>query len=151
MSAMRRGVLHCLLFVAASLTGCGSIDTLSSANLKIKIQADTTVYYPFDPFTGTLTFTNMSRRRIRGEFSTTGQYHIDFYYAESVLERSCFPGGQYQRVSYLELEPLASRTDNLACGLSDTTDTLPPGAYRILAWVEGHPDINSETTILLDY
>ncbi len=151
MSGMRRGVLPCLLFVTAGLTGCGGIDKLSPANLKIEIRADTTVYYPYDPFTGTLTFTNMSRRKIRGEFATMGQYHVDFYHEDSVLERGCFPGGQYQRVSYLELEPLASRTDTLACVLSDTTDTLPPGAYRVLAWIDGHPDINSETSILLDY
>ena len=80
-----------------------------------------------------------------------GQYHVDFYNAESILERSYFPDGQYQNVSYLELEPLESRTDTLQFTLSDTTDTLPPGAYRVLAWIEGHPEINSETSILLNY
>jgi hypothetical protein len=100
---MRRGVLPCLLFVAAALTGCGSVDTLSPANLKIEIRADTNIYYPFDPFTGTLTLTNKSRRKISGEFATLGQYHVDFYSAESVLERSYFPGAKYQMVSYLEL------------------------------------------------
>jgi len=151
MSAMRIGILLCLLLAAASLTGCGTTDSLSTANLAIEIRADTTVYYPFDPFAGTLIFTNKSRRRIRGEFATMGQYHVDFYDGEGVLRRSYFPNAQYLRVSYLELEPLASRTDTLEFTLSDTTDTLPPGTYRVLAWIEGLPDINSEISILLNY
>ena len=153
MSAMRPGVLLfiCILLTAASLTGCGTTDSLSPANLALEIRADTTVFYPFDPFTGTLTFTNKSRRRIRGEFATMGQYHVDFYDGEGVLRRSYFPNAQYQRVSFLELEPLTSRTDTLEFTLSDTTDTLPPGTYRVLAWIHGHPDINSETSILLNY
>jgi hypothetical protein len=151
MAAMRFGVLLCLLLAAASLSGCGGTDILSPANLEVKIQADTTVYYPFDPFSGTLTFTNKSQRRIGGEFATMGQYHVDFYNEEGVPQRSYFPDAQYLRVSYLELEPLASRTDTLEFTLSDTTDTLPPGTYRVLAWIEGHPDINSETSILLNY
>ncbi len=151
MSAMRVGLLLCLLLAAASLTGCGGADDLSPANLGLDIRADTTVYYPFDPFTGTLTFTNRSRRRIKGEFATMGQYHVDFFDEGGVRQRSYFPNDVYQRVSYLELEPLAARTDTLLFTLSDTNDTLPPGAYRVLAWIEGHPDINSETSILLNY
>ena len=142
-----------LAVLLALVAGCGRSPAvaLCKDNLELVLRSDSTEYYPFGPFSGTLTFTNTGEWKIRESFPSEGQYHVDFYDEEGVLRRSYFPNAQYQRVSYFELEPLASRTDSLKFTLSDTTDTLPPGTYRVLAWIEGHPDINSETSILLDY
>jgi len=145
--ARRLAVLASAWAVALMVWGCGTEHDLSPANLKLEIRSGRYVYGPWDDFSGTLTFTNKTRRRIDAEFPSLGQYRIDFYDSTGVRQRMVFPGAQYPAVSHLELEPLGTRVETLDFPLSCDEDTIPLGPYRVRAWVELHEDIYSETTI----
>ncbi len=147
---MRRPVLSRLLLTAVLVvTGCGTIDSqaLSPSNLKIEIRSDNSVYAPEDTFSGTFTFINRSRRRIRASFPSWGQYWVDFYDDEGILRLGWSDNVGPPAVSYLELEPLGTRTDTLRIPLAGPPDSLHEGTYRVHAWVDRHEDIYSETTI----
>jgi hypothetical protein len=134
------------------VAGCGRSPTvpISRDNLALDIGSDTTVYLPTDTFTGVLTFTSTAEWRIREEFSDGGIYHVGFYDYRGELKRDYFPNAPQPCVTTFELDPLAARTETLSLPLSWPTDTLRDGEYRVVAWIEGHPDVNSETAILVN-
>ena len=154
MSAMRHGILLCLLLAAvALLAGCGPISHPSPGNLELTLRSDKTSYKSGESFTGTLMFTNKTRRSIDVEFRSLGQYHVDVYDSDGVARIEMFPGGTYLAVSHLTLDPLASRVDTLEFALVYYVDTipcqLPLGTYRIRAWIDRFEDIYSEQNVMI--
>ena len=154
MSAMRHGILLYLLLAAvALLAGCGPITHPSPSDLELTLRSDKTSYKSGESFTGTLMFTNKTRRSIDVEFRTLGQYHINIYDSEGVARIEMFPGGTYLAVSHLTLDPLGTRVDTLEFRLVYYVDTiphpLPPGAYRLRAWIDRFEDIYSEENITI--
>jgi hypothetical protein len=154
MSAMRHGILLCLLLAAvALLAGCGPITHPSPGDLELTLNSDKPSYKFGEPFTGTLTFANKTRRSIDVEFRSLGQYHVDVYDSDGVARIEMFPGGTYLAISHLTLAPLASRVDTLEFALVYYVDTipyqLPLGTYRIRAWIEDSEDIYSEANITI--
>ena len=142
---MRPGVLLCLL-----LAGCGTVRTvpLSKDNLQLEIHADTNRYLYTDTLTGTLTFTSKAEWKIRETLPGGKLYQVDFYDDSGRLQRSYFPDSRDSAHNCFELEPLATRTDTLRLPLFLLPDSLYLlGDYRIVAWIEGHPDIKSETSV----
>jgi hypothetical protein len=145
MSAMRIGVLLCLL-----LAGCGSVPTvpLSKDNLQLELHADTSRYLYTDTLTGTLAFTSKAEWKIRESLPGTTLYRIDFYTDSGTLERTYYPDSLNSAGNWFELDPLATRIDTLRLPLLTLPESLYLyGAYRVIASIEGHPDINSETAI----
>ena len=135
----------CLLLVLGAMLSAGCDRGLSS-DLRIHIRSGKSVYAPNDDFSGTLTFTNKGLKGIHEMFPTSCQYHIAFYDWLGIV-RSYYPDNAFQAVTYLDLEPLGTRVDTLSFPISHYPDTIPPGTYRVRAWVEGHEEIHSEMTI----
>jgi hypothetical protein len=142
MSAMRIGVLPCLLLAAASLTGCGSIETLTPSNLKVEVRSFENTHAPTDSFKGTFKLINKTLENTRAEFLSSQWYDLAFYDSLGV-ERFHLNQGSQQRTTYLELGPLGTHTEELRFSFYQ----LSPGTYRVRAWVALHEDIYSETTI----
>jgi len=142
MSAMRIGILLCLLLAAAGLTGCGSIETLTPSNLKVEVRSFENTHAPTDSFKGTFKFVNKTLKNIRAEFPTSQWYDLAFYDSLGV-ERFHLNQGSQQRITYLELGPLGTHTEQLRF----TFYQLSPGTYRVRAWVAWHEDVYSETAI----
>ncbi len=145
MSAMRFGVLLGVVFVAWATLSAGCSRGLSSS-LALKLYSNRVIYDLDDYFSGTLTFTNTSAQRIRERFPTGRQYNIAFYDSLGIV-RKLFPDIEFPAITYLDLEPFATRVDTLDFPLTDYPDTIPLGIYRVRAWVEGHEEIYSEITI----
>ena len=143
-----------LLFTAAvaavlSLSSCGTTETISPANLKVLVRSHKSTYAPGDTFTGSFTFTNKAVRSIRAQFASSLQFSVAFYDSVDALRLS-YPAVAYQVLTHLELAPFATRTEHLEfplAALAIPPGPLPTGTYRVRAWVEGHEDIYSETTI----
>ena len=142
MSAVRIGVLACLLLAAAVLTGCGTIETLTTANLRVEVTSFDKAHAPTDSFRGTFRFINKTLENIRAEFPTSQLYDLAIYDSLGA-ERFHLNQGSRQAIRYLELGPLGTRTE----ALRFTFYQLPPGTYRVRAWVAWHEDIYSEITI----
>ena len=142
-------LLVAVIAAMLSLSGCGTTDTLSPANLKVLVRSHKSVYSPSDTFTGSFTLTNKSLKSIRAEFGSSLQYNVVFYDSMDALRLS-YPAVAYQVLTYLELAPLAARTEHLEfplAALAIPPGPLPTGDYRVRAWVEDHEDIYSETTM----
>jgi hypothetical protein len=135
----------CLLLALGAMLSAGCDRGLSS-DLRIDIRTGKSVYAPNDDFSGTLAFTNKSLKQIHETFPTSCQYHIAFYDWLGIV-RSYYPTVAFEVLTYLELEPLAMRVDTLSFRISYNPDMMPPGMYRVRAWVENHEDVFSETTI----
>jgi hypothetical protein len=135
------------------LAGCGPISHPSPTDLELTLNSDKPSYKSGESFTGTLTFANKTRRPIDVQFATLGQYHIVVYDSEEVARIEMFPGAAAPAVSYLTLDPLGMRIDTLEFLLVYYVDTiphaLPPGAYRLRAWIDRFEDIYSEESITI--
>jgi hypothetical protein len=137
----------------AVLAGCGPISHPSPTDLELILSSDKPYYKSGESFTGTLTFVNKTRRVIDVEFRSLGQYHVDVYDSEGVVRIEGFPGAGAPAVSHLTLDPLGMRIDTLEFLLVYYVDTiphaLPPGAYRLRAWIDRFEDIYSEENITI--
>ena len=142
MSAMRIGVLACLFLLAAGLTGCGTIETITTANLKVEVRSFEKLHAPTDSFKGTFRFINKTIENIRAEFPTSQLYDLAIFDSLGA-ERFHLNQGSRQATTYLELGPLGTRTE----ALRFTVYQLPPGTYRVRTWVAWHESIYSETAI----
>jgi hypothetical protein len=132
-----------------AVAGCGTTDRLSPSNLRVEIRPDKSVFAPGDSFKGTFKFINRSMKSIRAEFPTSRLYSIVFYDNQGTRRFSYDPVA-YQVLTYLELGPLGTRTDKLKFpfySYAIPEGSVPPGTYRVRAWVEYHEDIYSEATI----
>jgi hypothetical protein len=157
MSSMKASVPLCLLAMMALMlvaTGCGRPPTLplSKANLELRIHSDTTVYLSTDTFGGTLTFTNKTERKIRETLPSGVLYHVDIYDDSGRQRRSFLPTPRDSSGLCFELEPLATRTDTLRLPLYPVhaDSILFDGKYLVVARIEGHPDIESETAVYVE-
>ena len=142
------GVLFAATAAVAVLTAAceKTVSTLSPDNLGVEAKSDLPVYAPRDTFSGTLTFTNKTSQRIKAEFPTASLYHVDFYDVDGNLRRAYFPVRD-SVVTYLEMGPLGARVEPLKFLLYSPPESILAGAYRVHAWVDGHPDIYSEIAI----
>ena len=131
-----------LLFAAAGLTGCGTNDTLTTANLRVEVRSFEKAHAPTDSFKGTFRFINKSLKNVRAEFPTSQLYDLAIYDSLGA-ERFHLNQGSRQATTYLELGPLGTRTE----ALRFTFYQLPPGTYRVRTWVAWHESIYSETAI----
>ena len=129
----------CSLVIVA---GCGTADSLSPSNLDVEVRSFTTTHAQTDSFIGTFRFCNKTPKSIRAEFGSSQWFDLVFYDSLGV-ERFHYNHIAYQILAYLELGPFGTHTDKLAFPFY----ALPPGVYRVHAWVFGHEDIYSETSI----
>jgi hypothetical protein len=155
MNRITRAIACAGMTVAALLVlvGCGPISHPSPTDLELTLNSDKPSYKSGESFTGTLTFVNKTRRPIDVQFATLGQYHVDVYDSEGVARIEGFPGAGAPAVSHLTLDPLGMRVDTLKFLLVYYVDTiphaLPPGAYRLHAWIDRFEDIYSEENITI--
>jgi len=138
-----------LMAAVLAASSCDKTVPPSPDNLKLEVKSDSATFLYDGNFSGTLTFVNRSWQKIRETFPSLGQYHVGLYDTSGRLRRDHFPNAQYPAVSCFELEPLATRTETLRFSLSVSPDTILYGWYTVRAWIEGHSDIYSETTIYI--
>jgi hypothetical protein len=124
--------------------GCSTtIRILNPGNLRVEVRSFSTTYSQSDSFTGLFMFTNRSLlNSIHAEFGSSQLYDLVFYDSLGI-EQFHYNQGAEQVITYLELAPMGTRTEQLRFRFY----SLPPGPYRVHAWVMGHEDIYSETTI----
>jgi len=139
-------------FVVAAVIGGAACTDRTLSNVRVEAWFRDSVHAPTDTLYGTFKFINTGPSSVRHSFASGYQYGIWLY--EQNGERRLIgtnEGAMFLSVTYLELEPHATRTDTITAYLWDPErPLLAAGRYRIRAALADHDEyVYDETEIVI--
>jgi hypothetical protein len=144
MVSMTAAVVRLSLLASAVVlvAGCSTTDVVSPANVRAAVKSNRAVYAPADTFDGSFSLANKTLQIVRIEKTAMALYDLAFF-DSCGAEAYRFNTGSYNATSYVPIAPLGTHTDRLKFRMR----VLPPGKYRVHAWLIDHEDIYSETSV----